>query len=133
VWPTLVALQSHRVFSTIVHCMDGSVSFKPYCSGLDRPWTFGYETTLTNYEPGVLLRRYRRCHSQRSRILDMVRHERSRILLRAVALLRERNDALAGIKTTDTEKPFSETGTPDVLTSTEVLESVWREKVYQYF
>jgi betaine-aldehyde dehydrogenase len=56
----------------------------------------------------------------------MVRHERSRILLRAVALLRERNDALAGIKTT-------ETGTPDVLTSTEVLESVWREKVYQYF
>ena len=48
--------------------------------------------------------------------------ERSRILLRAVALLRERNDALAQIETHDTGKPFSETSTVDVVTGADVLE-----------
>lgn len=37
--------------------------------------------------------------------------ERSRILLKAVALLRERNDELAEIETRDTGKPFTETST----------------------
>lgn len=48
--------------------------------------------------------------------------ERSRILLRAVALLRERNDELAKIETHDTGKPFSETSTVDVITGADVLE-----------
>lgn len=48
--------------------------------------------------------------------------ERSKILLRAVALLRERNDELAKIETQDTGKPFTETSTVDVITGTDVLE-----------
>ena len=48
--------------------------------------------------------------------------ERSRILLRAVALLRKRNDELALVETHDTGKPFSETSTVDVITGTDVLE-----------
>lgn len=48
--------------------------------------------------------------------------ERSRILLKAVALLRSRNDELAKIETLDTGKPFSETSTVDVVTGADVLE-----------
>lgn len=48
--------------------------------------------------------------------------ERSRILLRAVALLRERNDDLAKIETHDTGKAFSETSVVDVVTGADVLE-----------
>ncbi|KAH9845681.1 putative aldehyde dehydrogenase A [Teratosphaeria destructans] len=48
--------------------------------------------------------------------------ERSRILLKAVALLRERNDELAQIETHDTGKPFSETSTVDIITGADVLE-----------
>ena len=48
--------------------------------------------------------------------------QRSRILLKAVALLRERNDDLATIETKDTGKPFSETSTVDIVTGADVLE-----------
>jgi betaine-aldehyde dehydrogenase len=48
--------------------------------------------------------------------------ERSQILLKAVAILRERNDELARIETMDTGKPFSETSTVDVVTGADVLE-----------
>lgn len=48
--------------------------------------------------------------------------ERARILLRAVNLLRERNDDLARIETVDTGKPFSETSTVDIVTGADVLE-----------
>jgi betaine-aldehyde dehydrogenase len=48
--------------------------------------------------------------------------ERSRILLRAVALLRKRNDELSEIETHDTGKPFSETSAVDVVTGADVLE-----------
>lgn len=47
---------------------------------------------------------------------------RSRILLKAVALLRARNDALAKVETHDTGKPFSETSTVDITTGADVLE-----------
>ena len=47
---------------------------------------------------------------------------RSRILLRAVQLLRERNDEIAKVETQDTGKPFSETSTVDVVTGADVLE-----------
>jgi len=47
---------------------------------------------------------------------------RSRILLKAASLLRERNDALAKMETDDTGKPFSETSVVDVITGAEVLE-----------
>lgn len=48
--------------------------------------------------------------------------ERSRILYRAVALLRQYNDELAKIETTDSGKAFSETSTVDVVTGADVLE-----------
>ncbi|KAL8786779.1 MAG: hypothetical protein Q9213_002600 [Squamulea squamosa] len=47
---------------------------------------------------------------------------RARILLKAVQLLRDRNDELAKIETQDTGKPFSETSTVDVVTGADVLE-----------
>jgi betaine-aldehyde dehydrogenase len=48
--------------------------------------------------------------------------QRARILLKAVTLLRERNDKLACIETHDTGKPLSETSTVDVLSGADVLE-----------
>ncbi|KAF2871877.1 aldehyde dehydrogenase domain-containing protein [Massariosphaeria phaeospora] len=48
--------------------------------------------------------------------------ERARILQKAAALLRARNDELARIETDDTGKPFSETSTVDVVTGADVLE-----------
>ncbi|KAJ8127421.1 hypothetical protein O1611_g6215 [Lasiodiplodia mahajangana] len=48
--------------------------------------------------------------------------ERARILQRAVALLRQRNDALARVETLDTGKPYSETSTVDIVTGADVLE-----------
>lgn len=47
---------------------------------------------------------------------------RSRILGKAVQLLRERNDEIARTETHDTGKPFSETSTVDVATGADVLE-----------
>ncbi|SMQ48469.1 unnamed protein product [Zymoseptoria tritici ST99CH_3D7] len=48
--------------------------------------------------------------------------ERSRNLLKAVALLRQENDSLATIETHDTGKAFCETSTVDVVTGADVLE-----------
>lgn len=47
---------------------------------------------------------------------------RSRILSKAVQLLRERNDEIARTETHDTGKPFCETSTVDVATGADVLE-----------
>ncbi|KFY08992.1 hypothetical protein V492_05724 [Pseudogymnoascus sp. VKM F-4246] len=47
---------------------------------------------------------------------------RARILLKAVQLLRERNDEIAKVETQDTGKPFSETSTVDVTTGADVVE-----------
>ncbi|WP_106478455.1 betaine-aldehyde dehydrogenase [Phytohalomonas tamaricis] len=48
--------------------------------------------------------------------------ERSRILRRAVEILRSRNDELARIETLDTGKPLSETLEVDIVTGADVLE-----------
>ncbi|OLO08422.1 betaine-aldehyde dehydrogenase [Salinicola sp. MH3R3-1] len=48
--------------------------------------------------------------------------ERSRILLKAVALLRERNDELAELETLNTGKPISETTGVDIVTGADALE-----------
>jgi betaine-aldehyde dehydrogenase len=48
--------------------------------------------------------------------------ERQRVLLRAVAILRERNDELALVETLDTGKPLSETTTVDIVTGADVIE-----------
>nr|WP_024967968.1 betaine-aldehyde dehydrogenase [Pantoea sp. IMH] len=48
--------------------------------------------------------------------------ERSRVLLKAVALLRERNQSLAELETADTGKPISETAYVDIVTGADVLE-----------
>ena len=47
---------------------------------------------------------------------------RARILLKAVQILRERNDEIAKVETQDTGKPFSETSVVDVVTGADVLE-----------
>ncbi|KHT20946.1 betaine-aldehyde dehydrogenase [Pectobacterium brasiliense] len=52
----------------------------------------------------------------------MTAMERSRILRRAVDILRERNDELALLETHDTGKPLSETRTVDIVTGADVLE-----------
>ncbi|PRX30612.1 betaine aldehyde dehydrogenase [Paraburkholderia sp. BL18I3N2] len=48
--------------------------------------------------------------------------QRSRILRRAVELLRERNDELAALETRDTGKPIAETLTVDIVTGADVIE-----------
>ena len=48
--------------------------------------------------------------------------ERGRILLRAVALLRERNDILAAIEVADTGKPWQEASVVDVVTGADSIE-----------
>lgn len=48
--------------------------------------------------------------------------ERSRVLSKAVAILRARNAELAMLETRDTGKPISETSTVDITTGTDVLE-----------
>ncbi|WP_372769406.1 betaine-aldehyde dehydrogenase [Pseudoalteromonas sp.] len=48
--------------------------------------------------------------------------ERSRILLKAVAILRERNDALAKIEVLDTGKPIQEADCVDIQTGADVIE-----------
>ena len=48
--------------------------------------------------------------------------ERGRILLRAVKLLRERNDELARIEVKDTGKPWQEASTVDVVTGADAIE-----------
>lgn len=53
---------------------------------------------------------------------SMTAIERGRILLKAVALLREQNDELAVLETQDTGKPLSETKTVDIVTGADVLE-----------
>ncbi|MFH8136087.1 betaine-aldehyde dehydrogenase [Pantoea osteomyelitidis] len=52
----------------------------------------------------------------------MTAMQRSRILRRAVDILRERNDALAELETLDTGKPISETANVDIVTGADVLE-----------
>lgn len=53
---------------------------------------------------------------------SMLPVERSRILLRAVQLLRKRNYELARLETLDTGKPLAETSTVDIATGADVLE-----------
>ncbi|MFT7682741.1 MAG: betaine-aldehyde dehydrogenase, partial [Moritella dasanensis] len=52
----------------------------------------------------------------------MTSMERSRILLKAVALLRERNDELAAIEVQDTGKPWQEASVVDVVTGADSIE-----------
>ncbi|TWI56502.1 betaine-aldehyde dehydrogenase [Pseudomonas duriflava] len=52
----------------------------------------------------------------------MTAMQRSRILRKAVDILRERNDELAALETLDTGKPLSETQAVDIVTGADVLE-----------
>ncbi|MCG9737759.1 betaine-aldehyde dehydrogenase [Shewanella insulae] len=53
---------------------------------------------------------------------SMTPMERNRILLKAVALLREHNDALAAIEVQDTGKPWQEASVVDVVTGADAIE-----------
>lgn len=48
--------------------------------------------------------------------------ERGRIMQRAVAILRERNDDIAKLETLNTGKPYSETSSVDIVTGADVIE-----------
>ncbi|WP_404364394.1 betaine-aldehyde dehydrogenase [Marinobacter sp.] len=61
----------------------------------------------------------RKAFSQWSAMTGM---ERGRVLQRAVAMLRDRNDELAAIEVADTGKPFQEASTVDVFTGADALE-----------
>lgn len=52
----------------------------------------------------------------------MTAMQRSRVLRRAVDILRARNDELAMLETHDTGKPYAETSTVDIVTGADVLE-----------
>src|SRR5258708_40377953 len=52
----------------------------------------------------------------------MTAMQRSRILRRAVDLLRERNDELAALETRDTGKPIAETRAVDIVTGADAIE-----------
>ena len=52
----------------------------------------------------------------------MTAMQRSRILRRAVDILRERNDELAALETRDTGKPIAETRAVDIVTGADVIE-----------
>ncbi|OXC74064.1 betaine-aldehyde dehydrogenase [Caballeronia sordidicola] len=52
----------------------------------------------------------------------MTAMQRSRILRRAVDILRERNDELAALETRDTGKPIAETHAVDIVTGADVIE-----------
>ncbi|UEM20630.1 betaine-aldehyde dehydrogenase [Skermanella mucosa] len=54
--------------------------------------------------------------------VDLSAMQRSRVLRRAVEILRERNDELAELETLDTGKPLSETSAVDIVTGADVLE-----------
>ncbi|KAI5308075.1 hypothetical protein KEM55_006642, partial [Ascosphaera atra] len=54
--------------------------------------------------------------------------ERSKVLLQAAKLLRERNDEIAKVETLDTGKAYSETSTVDVFTGADVLEPEGAER-----
>nr|WP_057929890.1 betaine-aldehyde dehydrogenase [Burkholderia ambifaria] len=53
---------------------------------------------------------------------DMTAMQRSRVLRRAVDLLRSRNDELAALETRDTGKPIAETTAVDIVTGADVIE-----------
>lgn len=61
-------------------------------------------------------------HEGQKKWAAMTAIERSRILQRAVAILRERNDELARIETLDSGKALSETTAVDIVTGADVLE-----------
>ncbi|QEM82281.1 betaine-aldehyde dehydrogenase [Halomonas binhaiensis] len=48
--------------------------------------------------------------------------ERGRVMQRAVAILRERNDDIARLETLNTGKPYSETSSVDIVTGADVIE-----------
>src|ERR1700709_2054525 len=67
-------------------------------------------------------RAVRAAHEGQREWTAMTAMQRSRILRRAVDILRERNDALAALETRDTGKPIAETKTVDIVTGADVIE-----------
>src|SRR5690554_2716760 len=105
-----------------------------YLNGRREPATSGEIFTVVNPYDGSLLAKVEQasqadieravasaCEGQRH-WAAMTGIERGRILQRAVALLRERNDELAELETRNTGKPISETASVDIATGADVLE-----------
>ena len=105
-----------------------------YLNGRREPATSGEAFAVVNPYDGSLLAKVEQasqadvdravssaCEGQRH-WAAMTGMERGRILQRAVALLRERNDELAELETRNTGKPISETASVDITTGADVLE-----------
>ena len=105
-----------------------------YLNGRREPATSGETFAVVNPYDGSLLAKVEQasqadvervvssaCEGQRH-WAAMTGMERGRILQRAVALLRERNDELAELETRNTGKPISETASVDIATGADVLE-----------
>ena len=105
-----------------------------YLNGRREPATSGEAFAVVNPDDGSLLAKVEQasqadvdravssaCEGQRH-WAAMTGMERGRILQRAVALLRERNDELAELETRNTGKPISETASVDITTGADVLE-----------
>lgn len=105
-----------------------------YINGQRRPATSGITFTTTNPATGETLAVLEQASENDVRDAVESAHEgfkvwsamtateRSRILLKAVALLRERNDELAELEVLDTGKPLQEANCVDVVTGADVIE-----------
>ncbi|MFC3024206.1 betaine-aldehyde dehydrogenase [Vibrio zhugei] len=105
-----------------------------YINGQRRPATSGITFTTTNPATGETLAVIEQAseHDVRDAVESahegfkvwsaMTATERSRILLKVVALLRERNDELAELEVLDTGKPLQEANCVDVATGADVME-----------
>ncbi|WP_111414630.1 betaine-aldehyde dehydrogenase [Billgrantia lactosivorans] len=105
-----------------------------YIDGRREPASSGEAFDVVNPHDGSLLARVDQASpADIDRAVDSAREgqrrwaamsgmQRGRILNRAVALLRERNDELAELETRNTGKPISETAAVDIVTGADVLE-----------
>ena len=105
-----------------------------YLNGRREPATSGETFAVVNPYDGSLLAKVEQAsQADVERAISSAREgqrhwatmtgmERGRILQRAVALLRERNDELAELETRNTGKPISETASVDIATGADVLE-----------
>ncbi|MBD5804712.1 NAD/NADP-dependent betaine aldehyde dehydrogenase [Azoarcus sp. Aa7] len=105
-----------------------------YIDGRHVPATSGATFDTVNPANGEVLARVQHAsqadvdHAVRSAVAGqktwaaMTAMQRSRILRRAVDILRQRNDELAELETLDTGKPLAETRSVDIATGADVLE-----------
>lgn len=94
-----------------------SLKFHSYDPSTGNPLATIYTTTPAELEQTISV-----AQTAFSQWSNTPASKRAEILLRAVSILRERNNELALTETLDTGKPYSETSTVDIITGADVLE-----------